>query len=168
MALSHIAVLGECRFKSGAKNAMSHARRLGRLRYVLPYPFEHELSEGPWEELSSQGARPLRRALDLVEPLQECGEFENPRWWAPARVAEAPRRREKASGTSVGEGAAGEGSLVVAAIRRGCTQIDDICLETGLAAPLVQHEVLISTLGGLVFEDEAGLLRYHSARNARP
>lgn len=161
MALSHVVVLGECRFKSGAKNAMSHARRLGRLRYVLPYVFEHELSEGPWEELSRHGALPLRSASDLMAPLAECGEFDNPRWWARSQEEEhvpVPASKKAAPGQSA----------VVEAIRSGCTQVDDICVETGLDAARVQHEVLISTLEGLVFEDETGLLRYHSARNARP
>lgn len=200
MAMSHVCVLGECQFQSGAKNAMLHARRMGRPRYCLPYLFSHATSEGPWEEMIRYGAVPLRRAADLLPVLREAGSFDNPRWWLSeeklkveadlaadakqqandawggtgrrVRVLRRPAARESSGGAessaAAGRSAVAKLSAVAQAISSGFGSVDAICQETGENPGEVQHEILILTLEGRVFEDDAGVLRYHPPGNARP
>ena len=180
MAMSHICVLGECRFQSGAKNAMLHARRMGRPRYCLPYLFGHHTSEGPWEEMSRYGAAPLRCAEDLLPGLREAGPFDNPLWWQSeeklqAGVEQLPQAKDQTATRRQTDGAGqlatqycAAKSPVARAISSGFGTVDAICQETGEPPAEVQHEILILTLEGRVFEDDAGVLRYHSPRNGRP
>jgi predicted Rossmann fold nucleotide-binding protein DprA/Smf involved in DNA uptake len=58
-------------------------------------------------------------------------------------------------------------SPVTQAISRGFGTIEAICLETGENPAEVQHQVHLLTLEGRVFEDDAGVLRYHPPGNAR-
>ena len=180
MAMSHACVLGECRFQSGAKNAMLHARRMGRPRYCLPYLFGHETSEGPWDEMSRYAAVPLRCSDDLLPVLREAGPFDNPLWWQseeklkvaaerlpPAKNQAATKRQIDRVGQRDARRCAAK-SPVAQAISSGFGTVDAICQETGEPPGEVQHEILILTLEGRVFEDDAGVLRYHSPRNARP
>ena len=80
MALSHATVLGECPRKSGAKNAMLHARKLGRARFALPFRFGDKRALGLWTEIVEQGAELLAEETPLLRLLEEYGEFENEIW----------------------------------------------------------------------------------------
>ena len=80
MALSHATVLGECPRKSGAKNAMLHARKLGRTRFALPFRFGDKRALGLWTEIVDQGAELLAEESPLLRLLEEYGEFENEIW----------------------------------------------------------------------------------------
>jgi predicted Rossmann fold nucleotide-binding protein DprA/Smf involved in DNA uptake len=77
MALSHATVLGECPLHSGAKNAMLHARKLGRRRFSLPFRFGDARALGVWAEIMEQGAELIAEETPLVRFLEEYGEFED-------------------------------------------------------------------------------------------
>lgn len=81
VALSHAVVLGECPFKSGAKNAMLHARALRRPRFALPFLFGERGARGSWEEIVVHGAEMLIDAVPVLHLLEEYGPFENDKWW---------------------------------------------------------------------------------------
>lgn len=81
VALSHAVILGECPFKSGAKNAMLHARALRRPRFALPFLFEERGARGSWEEIVVHGAEILIDAEPVLDLLEEYGPFENDKWW---------------------------------------------------------------------------------------
>jgi DNA processing protein len=173
MALSHATVLGECPLKSGARNAMQHARRLGRPRFALPFRFGDTRALGVWQEIMEQGAELLAEETSLLRLLEEYGPFKNPAWRA-ARTATKENLRLTSPGPSHERTSARvlleESSsfddrpeaerAVLRAILRGEGTVDGVCRATGLAVEQVQHAVLLLTLSGEVVEDERGLLRH--------
>lgn len=182
MALSHATVLGECPLRSGAKNAMQHARSLGRPRFVLPFAFNHEGGRGAWAEVVSEGAEILSNADPVLRLLEEYGTFDNPRWWewltqraegrsgkkgssappdGPSRQAEKNLARGARSRTPFVRNSPEEGvaTLIYGAVTKGALTPDQLCAATGLAAPVVQHQTLLLIMSGCLEEDESGLLR---------
>src|SRR5690606_18181562 len=140
--MSHAAVLGECPHKSGARNAMQHARTLGRTRFALPIRFLDKRSRGTWVEIVVHGAELIADEKPVTKFLQEYGTFESA--GAPPEVfPELPPEQAE----------------VVHAVRAGRSTIDEICEATGKPPETIQHAVLILTLSGAVREDERGLLR---------
>jgi DNA processing protein len=154
VALSHLVVVVEAPFRSGACNAAAHARRLGRPLYVVPHAPWHALGRGCLLELK-RGARPLESAKDLLRALAE----------ARLHVVAAPPAGSSASGVQACLDFSGpdEPSLdpdrIVSALRAGAEHADGICELTGLSSARVQHGILTLTLGGVLVADPAGRLR---------
>lgn len=172
MALSHATVLGECPLQSGAKNAMLHARKLGRARFALPFRFGDTRALGLWTEIVQHGAELLAEETPVLRLLEEFGEFENAKWRAyletgqvgsVARCRSAPVAREARSRSrSAGQRSEAE-ELVLRAVLRGGKTVDALCSATALPPEEVQHVVLVLTLTGQLAEDEQGLLRFRSS-----
>jgi DNA processing protein len=141
MAMSQAAVLGECPPKSGARNAMLHARTLERTRFALPHRFLDKRSRGTWMEIVVHGAELVADEKPIVTLLRQCGTLKNE--GAPSlELPELPP----------------EQADVVKAVRCGSGTVDEICEKTGMAPEVVQHVVLLLTLSGTVREDQRGLL----------
>src|SRR5690606_6401401 len=121
MAMSHAAVLGECPPKSGARNAMQHARTLGRTRFALPVRFLDKRSRGTWIEIVVHGAELLADEKPVVKFLQGYGTFE-PVTAAPIPLPELPPEQAE----------------VVQAVRAGRSTVDEICDATGKRPETVQ------------------------------
>lgn len=170
MALSHATVLGECPLKSGAKNAMQHARRLGRPRFALPFRFGDKRALGVWQEIVEQGAELLADETPLLRLLEEYGEFNNCAWQSHLRtppnlnddiedpaaiVGPKPHVESK---NSASDRPLAEAS-VLRAVLRGESTVDGVCRATALPVEQIQHVVLLLTLSGELVEDERGLLR---------
>lgn len=187
VALSHAVVLGECPFKSGAKNAMVHARRMDRVRFVVPFPFDEARAMGAWDEVVNRGGRLLSGAPEILDLLSRAGSFENPRWWrylceqrelsggdpSEAREARLPssrtrvdtRRATSKSNVRVPPRVVSECGIE-GALRRGATTVDEICEMTKIPVAEVQHRVTLLTLQGHVRKDAQGLLRYEHVPNS--
>lgn len=194
-ALSQIVVVGECRHRSGAQNTVKHARRLERPLFVLPSLYGNPGGVGS-NALLARGARPASNARELVELLRSFGTYDNPEFWShlddephapdaapPERVVSskskaAPRRAlRRRAGEAAQQGAgpptdstgpaAELRALLVQALRRGATTLDDVLEKTGISPKEAQHELLLLTLQGHVSEDERGLLRYHPRPHVR-
>lgn len=189
VALCQILVVGECAHRSGAKNAVAHAERLGRPLYVLPSLYGNTKGAGS-NSLLLGGARPVLSPAELLTFLDAQGTYDNPRWWQRRRETrereEARRRaaRRASSRTPDQEGSArqpkgrgggkekdrvcpsevGRGVSVAGEVRRalrgGARNVDEICEVSGVSAAVAQHELLLLLLRGEVREDERGLLRY--------
>ncbi len=150
MALSHATVLGECPAKSGARNAMQFARKLGRARFALPFRFHEPRGEGTCLEIVRGGAELVWDETPIVRFLEEYGSFEG----------QIPRMSPPERGTSLEPpDHSAEERLVFGAVRKGAVTVDAICSKSGLCAESVQHAVLLLTLSGWVEEDDQGLLR---------
>lgn len=169
MALSHATVLGECPLQSGAKNAMLHARKLGRPRFALPFRFGDKRALGVWNEIVEQGAELLADESPLLRLLEEYGEFKNSLFRnsscaAPSQELPAvtPRvravKKARARSETFRERPEVE-KVVLKAVLRGQVTVDGLCRATGLPVEQVQHVVLVLTLSGELSEDERGLLR---------
>jgi DNA processing protein len=132
VAYSRLLVVGECGFKSGTQNSVKHARRLKKPIGVLPSRFGEEAGLGS-NALLNEGADAVLSTDWLLRRL------------GLSRARPARKRPE---------------DPVARALFLGARTVDEICEATGLAAPLVQHRILLLTLEGRVAEDERGLLRY--------
>lgn len=180
-ALSDVVVLGDCPLRSGGRNAMNHARRMGRPRYCLPVPFGAALSLGNWLEASELGAisivheEPILRHLlsldgDDFSPrfldfkasrlVQERSRRNHVRPRAPRQSAEKRASRSARPGPALSLDAPAQ--AVAAAIRGGYSTPDEIAVQVELAVAEVQHQILLLTLQGIVAEDEGGVLRYQA------
>lgn len=133
-------VLVQCGHRSGAKNAYSQARKLGRPTWVMPSVYSDRAGVGS-NALLERGASALLRldpvlmALGLSgSPVEGVGNLSR------AVVPEAP---------------------VLRAIAQGAGTADAISAATGLEAREVGYQVLLFMLDGRVSEDARGLLRYH-------
>ncbi len=177
MAMSLVAVLGECPYRSGARNALLHARNMGRKRFVLPFPFDQNASAGSSFEIVHEGAEVLPRASPLLEFLKGCGVFANPAWWqwcqenSAGGVAKgsvpADSPQEGRLQAVMAEPKEKEARDVLETLRRGAQTVDEICEASGLFPSEAQHQILLLTLSGHVFEDDKGLLRYHPTHHER-
>lgn len=183
MALSHATVLGECPLQSGAKNAMLHARKLGRPRFALPFRFGDKRALGVWNEIMQQGAELLAEETPLLRLLEEYGEFENSIWCghmkanvlaAPADAAsplrlcaQTPKRTRTGSSSrtsprsnAICDSRPESEKLVLSSVLRGQVTVDALCAATALPPEEVQYLVCVLMLSGELAEDEQGLLRF--------
>ena len=183
-AMSDAVVVGECRVRSGARNALHHARRMNKPRFCLPGPFGSALSAGPFIEASELGASflisidPIIKTLSLFERSWESAAFvrhlsrqsrllaskKNEKRALPGSLAPRPPKTLGGEPPLLG-GADPIGRRVARAIWAGCGTTDAVALETGLEVAKIQHQILLLTLQGVVFEDESGVLRYHARRD---
>lgn len=186
MALADVVILGDCGFRSGARNAMKEARRLGRPRYCLPWVWGNPRTWGPAMELEL-GARPVYHVTRLLRELRSLHVPDNPVWLdalsqlsTQEKSAETNRKaRRKASrpnsfvptehssprgsqseaGLSDASSRA-ESELLLRAIEAGAGSVERLVERTGLPVQVVQHQLTLLTLEGLVIEDSSGILRY--------
>jgi DNA processing protein len=158
VALAHVVVVVEARYRSGARNAASWARRLGRPLLVVPNApwiptgrgcllelrLGAKVCAGPGDVLDALEQAlvlPPRRRLPVVEP--EDQQVELP-YGTPEEVRLATAE----------EGA----ELVVAAVRAGALHLDAVCERSGLSPAAVQRLILTLTLEGVLAADPAGRL----------
>jgi DNA processing protein len=154
-ALAHATVVIEAPLRSGARNAASHARRLGRPLFVVPGAPWATTGAGCAEELRL-GARPLTKVTQLVD------------WLAAARLhpvilpdpsaAEEPAPSEMLllSGASA---SGADAARVLETVRSGAAYPDDICARTGLGPRRVSELILTLLLDGVLVADRSGRLR---------
>jgi len=158
VALSHAVVVVEAPFRSGARNAAKHARRLGRALFVAPAAPWNPRGAGCLLELEL-GARLLRSSKSLFDWLRA----ERLHALAPAAPpASRSRRRDPVEETSGFLGASGEQSeidRILGAVRAGAIHADQIVAETGLIPARVQALLLTLTLRGALVADSNGCLR---------
>jgi DNA processing protein len=155
VALAHVAVVIECPFRSGARNAAKHARRLGRPLFVVPYPPWHGKGGGCVAELKL-GARPLASVGDVLKVLAE------------QQLHGLPLARPPAEPTSAQQSLAFPETLrppsdreaAINALRRGASTSDEIGAETGLSAPQVAQLILTLRLEGVLVADPTGRLHF--------
>lgn len=175
VALSTLLVVGECRFRSGARNAVGAAVAQRRPVFVLPSPYGHTQGRG-----SNLLLGRVARAVTSVEQLLGC--LFEPAWPGAAEslalldreagLLEPPPPRRPRAPRSVSERSAGPrrvpspptfsddaGGRVLRAIFEGATFADRVAEVTGLPPNEVAYEILNHTLGGRVREDERGLLQ---------
>lgn len=179
-AIAQIVVVGEFAFRSGARNTVAHAARLGRPVFVLPSLYGNGGGAGS-NALLDSGARPVLSSKDILRHLEQAGVYQNVAWWTtrssrqerPAgpspggkrRPIDAPRPGRRAGDATPAP--LPPSSPVLVAVASGATTVDEICRATGLSAAVVQHRILLHTLRGEVSEDDRGLLRYHPAPHVR-
>lgn len=184
-ALSALMVLGECPVKSGARNAMLHARRLGRQRFVQAFSYGQVRAQGSFQEWSRGDCELLYQPGAVIQALNAAGPFENERWAQVqeqrARAAEdhqaarVPRPRQQKRAKSPAQMEFSTPTLpedpaaraVACALLAGAGTVEQICEQSQLSPAEAQHQILLLTLGGLVAEDGRGLLRYHGAGHER-
>jgi predicted Rossmann fold nucleotide-binding protein DprA/Smf involved in DNA uptake len=184
-ALSGVVVLGECPLKSGARNAMLHARRLGRKRFVQAFSYGEARAQGSFQELSRGDCELLYEPGPVIQALNAVGPFESERWTQVEerrakvaegrRVARVPRTEPKKRANSQTQMEFSTPPLpedlaaraVACALLAGAVTVEQICEQSLLSPAEAQHQILLLTLGGLVAEDGRGLLRYHGAGHER-
>ncbi|HXS16594.1 MAG TPA: DNA-processing protein DprA [Polyangiaceae bacterium] len=178
-ALSDVVILGDCPVRSGARNAMSHARRMGKPRYCLPVPFGAPQSLGNWSEVRELGAvpivheEPVIAQLLLLDAEDLSAQFLDFKRYRLSQDLERPNRRRTRKmdppqaklpfALPKPAPALGVDAQAVAdAIQRGCTTPDEIAVQVAYSVAEVQHQILLLTLQGIVAEDERGVLRYQA------
>lgn len=157
IALAHLVVVVESPLRSGARNAASHARRLGRPLFVVPAAPWHEEGHGCLAELKL-GARVLSSVKDLLRALRD----QNLHAVAPPPPAFRELRPQQESlkfPETSPPGAAR--AAVLKAVRVGAGSSDEICLQTGLPAARVSELILTLRLEGVLVTDSSGRLRIH-------
>lgn len=183
MALADVVILGDCGFRSGARNAMKAARQLGRPRYCLPWTFDESRTWGPAREIEL-GARPLFHVARLLRDLRALPVPDNPLWLdalsrvtSPEQVGEAelserPTSRRGASPAKEGPREThvkspptdppltAEARILVGALEAGAGTVELLVESTRLPVQVVQHQLTLLTLQGYVVEDARGILRY--------
>jgi DNA processing protein len=180
-ALSDVVVLGDCPLRSGARNAMSHARRMGKPRFCLPVPFGAALSLGNWLEVSELGATPIVHEEPIFQHLLALdGGDLSPRFvdFKGSRLIEERSRPKRARRRATAESPSPHvprsqppaaalsldpsAQAVASAICCGHATPDEIAMQVELTVAEVQHQILLLTLQGIVAEDAGGVLRYQA------
>ncbi len=154
VALSHVVIVAEAPFRSGARNAAAWARKLGRPLFVVLHPPWSKFGQGCVPELRA-GALPLDRARDVLRLLEVAGHRALPRPlspWPPVSLG--------AQGVLPLPARAGEPpDPVLEALRQGCTHADQIAERTGLSPAAVQRRILTLALSGVLVPDPWGALK---------
>jgi DNA processing protein len=154
-ALCHVLVLVEAPLRSGARNAVKHAKRLGRPVLVVPSPPWNPKGLGCIEELK-HGGRPLMGAGDVLSWLKALRLHAVS---APTQLAPRPRAPEPTPKTDPD----GDLDAITAALRHGARHANQLCAQTGLPAARVQRALLTLTLQGVLGSDAAGWLKFLSS-----
>ena len=157
VALAHLVVVVESPFRSGARNAASCARRLGRPLFVVGAPPWHETGRGCLAELNL-GARALLSVKDLLKALRD----QSLHAVAPASPAfSEPRPQQESLKFSETSPPGAARAAVLKAVRVGAGSSDEIGLQTGLPAGRVSELILTLRLEGVLVTDSSGRLRIH-------
>ncbi len=151
VALAHVVVVAEAPIRSGARNAASFARKLGRPLLVVPAAPWNERGRGSIQELK-WGASPCDGEADVLEALAR--QHLHP----VAGDAQAPEPRTQMNLPFAGP-APSPAARVLAALEAGATSVEAVSAATGLGAAAVQRHLLTLTLEGVLAPDPAGALR---------
>ena len=146
VALSHVVIVVEAGFRSGARNAAKHARSLGRKLFVVPSAPWIGSGRGCIAELKG-GAAPLDSAKDALSYLRE----------ANLHVL-GPQLGLPRLGDLAGAPPPPGPSAVLAAIQAGATTYDAVCDATGLDPQAVQRAVFDLRVAKTVYLDPSGFL----------
>jgi DNA processing protein len=157
VALAHVVVIVESPIRSGARNAASYARRLGRPYFVVPYPPWHAEGRGCVAELRL-GARPLASAKDLFKALaaQNLHAVSAVTGFGQAALP----KQESLNFTEISTPHAARAALL-AAVQRGAASADEIGLATGLSVGRVSELILTLRLEGVLVTHPSGRLEIH-------
>ncbi len=175
VALAHAVVVVEAGYRSGARNAAKHARRLGRKLFAVPAAPWSTTGRGCLVELRN-GASLLESAKDVLDHLAQAHvhalgaqltlAYEERR--PPPGVGKRTRPKSSAAATHPGslgrcttgeEGSLGQAALeVLGALRGGARHADAVCEATGLAPSDVQRQLFELRLHGYVGMDPSGAL----------
>jgi DNA processing protein len=155
VALAHALVVVESPIRSGARNAAAHARRLGRPLFVVAAPPWHGNGHGCLAELLL-GARPLIYTKDLFKELA-AQNLHAVSVGNPALLNGGPQQ-QSLSFTETSP-ALDARSALLAAVQRGASSSDEICLATGLPAARVSELILTLRLEGVLVTDPCGRLQ---------
>jgi DNA processing protein len=146
-ALTHALVVVEAGFRSGALNAASWAKRLGRPLLVVPH--------APWAEKGQGCLIELRRGALLCEgPRDVLAELDR-LLFRPVRIdPEAPQPDLPFPSAALGHAA--DADRIKAALAAGATHLDQIAGLTGLPVAAIQRQILTLTLDGVLAPDPSG------------
>jgi len=144
VALSDAVVVVQAAFRSGARNAAKHARRLSRKLFVVP--------SAPWVSKGKGCILELRAGASLLESAKDVLAY-----LAAANLH--PKAGQLALGFAAPLTTGTAASRVLAALRAGARSVDAVCQATRLSVGEVQAEILALRLQGLVALDPSGALR---------
>jgi DNA processing protein len=174
-ALSDALVVVETRYRGGARNAASAARRLGRPVLAVPAAPWTKTGGGCILELKA-GARLAASAADVLDVLglqSRVPDVEPGATPPPARGSASGTRRAQPPlplGPMVdavgpwADSLGGDGNALVELLRVGPLWLDEICVALGLSAPRVQELVLTLTLENVVVSEPSGRVALASTR----
>jgi DNA processing protein len=144
VALAHAVVVTQLGHRSGAANAASWARQLGRPLFIVPHSPWVPQGVGALRELRLGGV-PLDRPKEVLKLLAASGLHPLPvaavqgeLWPAPAGSGEDP---------------------VLRALKQGACHADEISERTGLSLATVQQRILTLALSGVLVPGPLGSLR---------
>jgi DNA processing protein len=188
VALAHVVVVIEARYRSGARNAAKWARRLGRPLLAVPnapwvttgrgclveLQLGAKVCMGPRDVLTVLEAalafppRPEPRAAERAaeeRALEERSELAAEQTELPFAASEsapaaAPVRDsvELAPEFGLTSREQEEACSVLAAVRAGARHLDAVCERSGLSTAVAQRLILTLTLGGVLAADPTGSL----------
>ena len=155
VALSHVLVVVEAGFRSGALNAARWARELGRPLLVVPH--------SPWSKKGRGCLIELRRGAGICEgPGDVLRELD--RLFLTPLPLDGGAAQPTLPLTSPRTGLQADAKRVKAAIAAGATNVDEIMELTGLSPAVIQRQILTLTLAGVLAPDRSGHLSLSRAR----
>jgi DNA processing protein len=153
VALSHVLVVVEAKYRSGARNAASWARRLGRPLLVVPSAPWIPSGRGCLLEIRL-GARLCTGAADVLDALEQSLVL------PPRSRRTAPElddeQIELPFTASVAVGEDPQARVLVDAVRAGARHLDAVCERSGLSPAAAQRLILTLTLEGVLAPDPLG------------
>jgi DNA processing protein len=150
VALSHVVVVVEAGFRSGALNAAKCARELGRPLLVVPHAPWKEKGRGCIIELK-RGARVCEGPRDVMRELERM-------LLRPLPLGGAPVQPLLPFDDTLPDGLTAGIDRVQAAVAAGARNIDEVSALTGLPASEAQRHALTLTLDGVLAPDPSGSL----------
>jgi DNA processing protein len=153
VALAHVVVVVEAKYRSGARNAASWARRLGRPLLIVPSAPWIPAGGGCLLELRL-GGKLCTGSDDVLDALEESLVLPPRPKLGRAEVAEQTELPFTAPAPAGAFGA--ESQLLLEAVRRGARHLDVVCERSGLSAATAQRLILTLTLEGVLVTDPAG------------
>jgi len=152
VALAHALVVVEAPFRSGARNAASWARRLGRPLLVVPHPPWNERGQGCVLELRA-GARLCVRSEDVLEALSA-------QLLSPIPLVERGERQpDPQVALDFGDRTLSVDERVLAAVRSGASDADRVSALSGLSLGRIHETILTLTVKGVLAPDAGGRIR---------
>lgn len=167
-ALAHVVVVVEAKYRSGARNAASWARRLGRPLLVVPSAPWIPTGRGCLLEIR-QGAKLCTGVTDVLDALEQSLVLPPQARPVAHELAEEQIELPFASSTSEAETSEGEDKetrALLEVVRSGARHLDEVCARSGLSTATAQRLILTLTLEGVLAPDPAGGLGV--APNSRP
>lgn len=143
-ALADALVLVEAPFRSGARNAVKHARRLGRTVCAVPH--------SPWNACGRGCNVELRAGAILVESARDVLAA------LPSRASSLAAAGHKVALELPGLETSPDLALVWRAVHDGACSVDAVCAHSGLTPSRVQSALLTLSLQGRLSMDATGLV----------